>query len=41
MGLVRIMTIKEKKKIYWQKWYSKNKQLRKNKRMLLFHLGYS
>jgi len=33
MGLVRIMLTKEKKKIYWQKWYSKNKQLKKEYRL--------
>jgi len=33
MGFARVMTKKEKKKIYWQKWYSKNKEWRKEYRL--------
>jgi len=33
MGFARNMTEKEKKKIYWQKWYSKNKEWRKEYRL--------
>ena len=30
---MHLITKKEKKKIYWQKWYSKNKQLKKEYRL--------
>ena len=33
MGFVKNMTEKEKKKIYWQKWYSKNKEWKKEYRL--------
>ena len=33
MVFVRNMTLKEKKKLYWKKWYSKNKQWKKEYRL--------
>jgi hypothetical protein len=33
MGFARDMTLKEKKKLYWKKWYSKNKQWKKEYRL--------
>jgi hypothetical protein len=33
MGFARDMTLKEKKKLYWKKWYLKNKQWKKEYRL--------
>ena len=33
MVFVKDMTLKEKKKLYWKKWYSKNKQWKKEYRL--------